>query len=84
MSEQYSVCQFFADGRYEYVRRFVSSEEAMRAFRHYTTSVAAQLGVTDRVVITDGGDCTNMEWQYGKGIVFPPAEQAAHREGAQT
>ena len=73
--DEYSVCQFFADERYEYLCRYVSAEEAMRVFRDYTRSVAAQLGITDRVIITDGGDCINMEWKYGQGIVFPPPKQ---------
>lgn len=68
---EFSVCQFFQDGTYEYVRRFVSAEEAVEAFKHYTTSVAAKIGTTVQVIITDGGDLTCAEWQYGKGIVFP-------------
>jgi hypothetical protein len=67
---EYSVCQFFDDGTYEYVRRWVPALEAAKAFRHYTTSVAAQLGVTQRVIITDGGDCINFEWQFGQGITY--------------
>ena len=72
--KQFSVCQFFETGEYEYVRRFVTSEEALKAFRHYTSSVAADVGITVRVIITDGGDCINMEWKYGEGLVFPPKE----------
>jgi hypothetical protein len=71
---EFSVCQFFEDGSYEYVRRFVSAEEAMEAASHYTTSVGAKLGMTVRVIITDGGDYTNFEWQFGKGITFPKRE----------
>lgn len=70
MSNEYSVCQFFDNGSHEYVRRFVSAEEASKAFHHYCTSVGAKMGMTVRVIITDGGDCTNAEWQYGKGITF--------------
>ena len=73
---QYSVCQFFVDDTYEYVRRFVSAEEATKAFAHYTTSVGAKLGMVKRVIITDGGDCTNAEWVHGKGITFPAKEGA--------
>lgn len=69
---EFSVCQFFENGSYEYVRRFVSPEEAVEAFAHYTRSVAAKMGMTVRVIITDGGDCTNAEWQHGKGITYPP------------
>jgi hypothetical protein len=71
MENEFSVCQFFTDDSYEYVRRFVSAEEAVKAFKHYTDCVSSRLGTTKRVIITDGGDCTNMEWQFGKGITFP-------------
>lgn len=67
---EYSVCQFFEDGSYEYVRRYVSVEEAVKAAQHYCDSVAAKLGVTKRVVITNGDDHINFEWQFGKGITF--------------
>jgi hypothetical protein len=67
---EFSVCQFFKDGSYEFVRKFVSGEEAVRAFKHYTESVATKLGVVDRVIITDGGDCTNIEWRADKGFTY--------------
>jgi hypothetical protein len=73
---EFSVCQFFADGSYEYVRRFVTAEEAVHAAKHYCTSVGARLGTTERVIITDGGDCCVFEWQHGKGVVFPPPPDA--------
>ena len=72
--DTFSVCQFFTDGTHEYVRRFVSPEQALEAFGHYTNSVAARLGFVKRVIITDALDYTNMEWRCGKGIVFPPPE----------
>lgn len=74
---QFSVCQFFEDGRYEYVRRFVTAEEAWRAMAHYTTSVWARMALVTRVIITDGGDCIAAEWIYGKGIVFPVQQEAS-------
>ena len=71
MSEgEFSVCQFFQDGTYEYVCRFVSAEEAVKTARR-----SAQTGLAARVIIIDGGDCINLEWQHGKGIVFPPKEE---------
>jgi hypothetical protein len=69
---QFSVCQFFTDGRYEYVRRYVGAEEAVKAAAHYTGNVAAKLGVVVRVIITDGGDGIAFEWLKDKGVVFPP------------
>ena len=71
MSNEFSVYQFFMDDSYERVREFVSAEEAMQAFRHYTTNVSSRIGMTKRVILTDGGDCICFEWVHGKGIVFP-------------
>jgi hypothetical protein len=71
VSELFSVYQFFADGTYEQVRYRVSAEEAVKAARHYCSSVGAQLGTTRRVIITDDGDSTVFEWQHGKGVIFP-------------
>lgn len=68
--DEFSVCQFFEDESYEYVRRFVSAKEAVEAAKHYCTSIGAQLGTTRRVIITDGGDSINFEWQFGKGITY--------------
>jgi hypothetical protein len=67
---EFSVCQFFTDGSYEYVRRWVDAEEAVKAAKHYCTSVGAKLGVVERVIITDGGDCINFEWKRGEGVTF--------------
>lgn len=68
---EFSVCQFFEDDSYEYVCRYVSAEEALLKFKHYTNSVGARMGITKRVIITDGGDCINMQWEFRKGITYP-------------
>lgn len=73
--ETFSVCQFFKDGSYEYVRQNVTAEEAVNAFRHYTNNVATRVGAVNRVIITDTGDCINAEWKAGEGYTFPPKEQ---------
>ena len=70
--ELFSVVQFFKDGSYEYVRRSVSAESAVDAFRHYATSVGAKIGTTERVIITDSLDFTTAEWRLNEGVVFPP------------
>lgn len=75
--ETFSVTQFFPDETYETVRQHVTAEEAMKAFVHYTDCVGSRLGTTRRVIITDGGNCVNMEWQFGKGITFPPQPHCA-------
>jgi hypothetical protein len=68
--DQFSVVQFFIDGSQEYVRRNVSAEEALKALKHYTSNVATKLGVVNRVILTDGGDFTNIEWINGKGFTY--------------
>jgi hypothetical protein len=74
---EFSVYQFFKDGSYERVREFVSAEEAITAFNHYTHNVASRLGITARVIITDGGDSIVYEWQHGKGVTFPQPDQTS-------
>jgi hypothetical protein len=66
----FNVVQFFPDGQYEYVRKAVSAEEAVKATQHYTTSVGARMGTTVRVIITDMMDCTCFEWKDGK-VIYP-------------
>jgi hypothetical protein len=71
---EFSVIQFFKDGTYEKVREYVTADEAVAAFGHYTNNVATKIGLVVRVIITDGGDCINMEWQRGQGITYPKPE----------
>jgi len=49
----------------------VMIEEALKWFRHHTSNVTAKVGITSRVIITDGGDCIVAEWKYGQGITWP-------------
>lgn len=73
----HNVVQFFEDGSYEYVRRNVGAEEAVKTARHYCESVGARVGTTRRVIITDDGDSTNFEWRFGEGIVYPTTAEGA-------
>jgi hypothetical protein len=49
----------------------VTFEEALRWFKHHTTNVPANIGMTSRVIIVDGGDCIVAEWKHGQGITWP-------------
>jgi hypothetical protein len=80
MGEQFAVLMFFEDGKGRYVRRFVSAQEASRAFEHCIHSVGARFGIPARVVITDRYDCILREWRFGKGITFPPEDLPQYRE----
>lgn len=77
LPEGFNVVIWYADDGYEYVRRNVSAEDAVTAARHYCSSPAAEIGLTKRVIITDGDDSTNFDWRYGEGVVFPKREDLA-------
>lgn len=72
MTGEFSVAQFFSDGSYEYVRRFVTAGEAVMTARDYTRSVGAQMGIVAKVIVTDGGDDTVFQWEHGQGVTWPP------------
>lgn len=84
-AELFDVVQFFADSddSYEYVHRRLPAKDAVDAAKRLTETVGARLGTTKRVIITDTGDLTVFEWQFGKGVTFPtPEQRAAHAAGA--
>jgi hypothetical protein len=52
----------------------VSFEEALKWFKHHTTNVTANLGITKRVIV-DSDDYIVGEWKHGEGITWPKAEE---------
>lgn len=78
---EFSVMQFFPNGEYEYVRRYVDALTAFNAARHYCTCVGAKIGTTVRVMITDGGDYCTFEWNRAEGITFPEQFKGMYKEG---
>lgn len=74
---EFSVYQFFTDESYEPVLRFVDAETAVKCSTQLIKSIGAKTGTVIKVIITDGGDFTNFEWQYGKGVIYPqqPAKE---------
>lgn len=80
---EFSAVQFFANGVHEYALRNVSAKRAVQYAVHLATSVAAKIGTTLRVIVTDGGDDCVWQWDYGKGMVWPktpnvPVQLQAH------
>ena len=69
---EFSVYAFRPDGQYMELLRFVPPEEAIEEAIKQIVSIGAVLGTVHRVIITDGGDCTNFEWIRGQGVIFPP------------
>jgi hypothetical protein len=71
-SGQFSTYQFFSNGDYEPVAEWVDAKTAMGTAVSLIHSLGAKIGTTERVIITDGDDFINFDWQHGKGVVFPP------------
>src|SRR6516165_11939073 len=67
---EFSVAEFFADGTYRYVERWLPAKEAVELAKFWTDRPAASLGWMTKVIITDGGDFTVFEWQHGKGVIY--------------
>ena len=82
-STEFSVCQFFPDGGYEYVCRWVTAEKAFEVFQRMTQTLGARLGTTVRVIITDGGDMTNAEWTFGEGLTYPKRAHFVPAKGSK-
>lgn len=78
---EFSVAQWFPNGDYEYVRRFVGAEEAVYTAKHYCTCVGAKIGTTVRVMITDGGDHCVFEWNRDDGVTFPEQFRGMYKKG---
>lgn len=79
-AEKFDVWQFFADGSQEKVLSQGTADEAVNTARRFSTSVGAKIGTTKSVTIVDSLDFTVYEWQYGKGIVFPPTPEEQSQE----
>lgn len=72
MSEgEFSVYQFFKNGVYDREVDHCDHVTAVETFARLINNVAARTGITRRVIITDGGDHTSVEWKFGEGITYP-------------
>jgi hypothetical protein len=69
---EFSVVEFYDDGFHAYVERWLDAKSAVMLAKRCTDR-AMVTGHIAKVVITDGGDNTCFEWQYGKGVTFPGA-----------
>lgn len=70
MSDLFNVVLFFPDGSHHYERRGLEAKEAVELAKQCTERPAAKIGMIERIIITDSGDCTNFEWTYGQGVTF--------------
>ena len=80
----YSVIQVFEQAWWEKVGDHLSPEDAVNLAERFTKSVAARMGITREVLITDEDDECVFLWRYGEGIVFPhraPVEEGRVQDG---
>lgn len=84
MPDLFHVHQFFPDGTNECLtpQPLTAGAAVLRA-KVATESVAARTGLVVRVIITDSGDYAVFDWEYGKGVVFPPPPEGAQSNGSQ-
>lgn len=75
MSEEFSVYWTDVDGHQHTELRFVDGEKAVSACHRLTHGPAAMLGIVERVIITDGGDCCCFEWNKEHGLIWPTPEK---------
>jgi len=71
MENEFSVYWWDRDGGQHEELRFVDGERAVSACRRLTHGPASVLGFVERVIITDGGDCTAFEWNKTHGLIWP-------------
>lgn len=71
----FSVYQDIKGGTTECVGVYDNPEDAVGQAHSYCTRPAARLGIIERVIITDNGDCIVFEWLYGHGVTFPPRDR---------
>jgi hypothetical protein len=81
-SGEFSVWQWFEGDWHECVAQGVDAKTAVDTFRSYIARPAAVLGIIRKVTITDGGDNTNFQWEFGRGIVYPEPDVISGKKPA--
>jgi len=67
----FSVYVFFPDDSWQKEGEGLDVVGAMRLVSQLSHSVGARMGMVQRIIITDSGDSTCLEWKPGLGITFP-------------
>jgi hypothetical protein len=79
-TETFNVWRFFSEARgaelgasHDNVIRRAPLEEAALVFAYTIMAAEEAGGSVERVIITDSGDLTCLEWTYGKGLTRKPS-----------
>jgi hypothetical protein len=81
--DEFSVAVFHDDGTYYYIIRWVNAERAFKAFRNCIRVAEHPRAEAPpvKIIITDGGDCTNAEWKLGEGLTYPKPDTPVDEDG---
>jgi hypothetical protein len=74
--KEFSVYWTDPDGNVQEELRWVDAKTAVDRAHHLAKGPASLLGIVQRVIITDGGDCCVFEWLRGVGVTFPKELEA--------
>jgi len=69
-AEEFSVWRTLVDGKMVPVCQWVTAEKAAEEFFRCCNNVSAAAGITVKVKIIDGLDCTNLVWENGRGYTY--------------
>lgn len=78
---QFSVYWWDRNGARHHELSWGRAEQAVSAVKRLTAGPASILGIVHRVIITDGGDCTTLEWKIGEGFTYPPQLRKGQANG---
>ena len=77
--DRFAVVIFDPEGFWNYAAKDLPAKIAVDQAKKWVDMAAEHYGTKiDRVLITDAEDFTVFLWQRGKGVVFPPREEANH------
>jgi hypothetical protein len=74
----FDVCWWDKEGGLHREKTGVSAKTAVETAHSLTRRPAVQLGIIQTVMIIDRGDSCVFKWQYGQGVVWPPAKEDAN------
>ena len=77
MTDLFNVFWWDRDGGQHKELSNVEVMPAMQACKRLTQGPASVLGIVERVIITDTGDCCVFEWIKDIGVTFPRKPEGA-------
>jgi hypothetical protein len=77
MMELFDVWLFYSSGYHDMAEEQLPPDQAVEAAKRFSESVGATTGLLEEIRIVDDGDNCVFQWIFGKGVTFPPRDDAA-------